>query len=329
MVATGGVRSPGSADDPSVAVVIPTRDRLESLKRAVASVQRQAFHEWQLIIVDDASTDGTADWLRALTDPRIAVLVLPSRVERSQARNRGLQAVSAPCVLFLDDDDELVPTALATLTQALRRFPGAVAAVGVRKDTGARQGRRDFHPRRTALLDVRAPTFLGWVAPPSQALFRTSAVREIGGWRPGVSRGEDRLMWLLLSTHGRVVFVPTTVAILEKRPLKIDRRASRRFDFEQWIAYVNELPDVERMRDDRIIRATRSWNDAMEAYDDRRCLHAFGLELGALITAPGAFLSPLTRQKAIGMIGLTALGGIAGRRVLRSIERRVFRGAPA
>jgi glycosyltransferase involved in cell wall biosynthesis len=312
-----------------VTVVIPTRNRLDSLKRAVASVQRQVFHDWQLIVVDDASTDGTSDWLGTLNDPRVTIVVLPSHVERSRARNRGLQDTSSRYVLFLDDDDELLPSALDVLSGAIGRHDDAVAAVGIRRDAGARRGRRDFHPRRPRIMSVRASAFLGWVAPPSQTLFRSSAVREVGGWPSGVSRGEDRLMWLSLSTHGRVVFVPRPVVVLEKRPLQIDRRRGRRYDFAQWLAYLDELPHTQWIQDARIIRATRSWNEAMEAYDDGRYWSALRIELRSFAAAPKAFLSPLVRQKVFGMTVLTVLGAIAGRRLLWPIERRVFRSLPS
>lgn len=311
-----------------VAVVIPTRNRLERLKRAVASVQRQTLHDWQLIVVDDASTDGTSDWLRTLNDPRISIVVLPSHSERSRARNAGLQETSSPYVLFLDDDDELLPSALDILSDAIRNHDGAVAAVGIRRDTGARRDRRDFHPWRTKLLGIRPSTFLGWGAVPSQTLFTASAIRKVGGWPSSVSRGEDRLMWLSLSTHGRVVFVPRPVVVLEKRPMHIDRRSSRRFVFAQWLAYIDRLPHTQRVRDARIIRATQSWNEAMEAYDDGRYWSGLRLELRSFAAAPRAFLSPLVWQRAFGMTALTVLGAIAGRRLLPRIERRLFRSSP-
>jgi glycosyltransferase involved in cell wall biosynthesis len=323
--------TPTRPTDPAtaaVAVVIPTHDRLATLRRAVGSVERQTAVPWQLVVVDDASSDGTAEWLATLTDPRITSIVLPENVERSRARNRGLEAIGARCVLFLDDDDELAPGALAALSEALGSAPAAVAAVGVRRDVGRGRGRRDLHPGRSVLLDVRAASFLGWVAPPSQTMFRTDAVRAVGGWRADQVRGEDRLMWLELSLRGGVVFVPRVVVRMEKRPRDVVRSRGRRFDFDQWSRYVEELPGDRAGRDARLIAATRSWNDAMDRYDAGAYRAALAAELASFRSAPLAFASPLVRRRLLGMIGLTALGAAGGRPILRRLERRLLRGAP-
>src|SRR5436305_4220556 len=104
-------------------VVIPTRDRLALLREAVASVQAQESSSWGLIVVDDASSDGTAAWVDGVGDPRVSCIRLDERLERSAARNRGLAAAAGSAVLFLDDDDRLRPSALRRLSHALDRAP--------------------------------------------------------------------------------------------------------------------------------------------------------------------------------------------------------------
>src|SRR5436309_2250510 len=106
---------------PAAAVVIPTRNRRHELERAVASIRAQTLTDWELVIVDDASEDDTAAFLDSLDDPRIKVRRADQHGERSAARNRGLAVVSSPAILFLDDDDELLPRALELLNLALER----------------------------------------------------------------------------------------------------------------------------------------------------------------------------------------------------------------
>src|SRR5689334_7474886 len=98
---------------PEVTVVIPTRDRAELLPRAVDSVLAQEGAAWELVLVDDGSTDATpAVFERYAQDPRVRVLRLdPGGVSR--ARNRGVALGSAPWVAFLDSDDEWRPGKLA------------------------------------------------------------------------------------------------------------------------------------------------------------------------------------------------------------------------
>ena len=86
-------------------VVIPSYNRLNVLPRAVESVLAQDEPDFELIVVDDGSTDGTKAWLAAQTDPRIQVIASERNRGVSAARNLGLAAARAPVVAFLDSDD--------------------------------------------------------------------------------------------------------------------------------------------------------------------------------------------------------------------------------
>jgi len=107
-------------DDPLFTIIIPTRDRVDTLGRAVGGVLAQEERDWELVIVDDGSTDGTATYLATLTDPRIIVLVLDGRGV-SAARNAGLQRATGRYVAFLDSDDEVLPGWLSALGELLQR----------------------------------------------------------------------------------------------------------------------------------------------------------------------------------------------------------------
>ena len=98
----------GTTDEPLVSVVIPTRNRLSLLKQSVASVMVQTLSRSEVVVVDDASTDGTAEWLLAQPTERLTAIILEKNVERGAARNLGLEKSQAPFVLFLDDDDLLL-----------------------------------------------------------------------------------------------------------------------------------------------------------------------------------------------------------------------------
>jgi glycosyltransferase involved in cell wall biosynthesis len=102
---------------PKVSIYLPTKDRCELLQRAVASVQAQTESDWELIIVDDASSDDTPDYLAQLTqqDPRVQVIRHQQSTGAPISRNQAIAAAQAELVTGLDDDDEFVPDRLATL----------------------------------------------------------------------------------------------------------------------------------------------------------------------------------------------------------------------
>lgn len=108
---------------PRVTVVTPTWRRAEKTVRAVRSVLAQTLTDFEMLVVDDCSGDGTPEAVEALGDPRVRVL----RQERNQgaceARNRGILEARAPFVALLDSDDELLPTSLERRLAAIEAAP--------------------------------------------------------------------------------------------------------------------------------------------------------------------------------------------------------------
>ena len=95
---------------PRVSVVIPTQDRLASLGRALASVDAQSFRDVEILVVDDGSTDGTGEWLRASRPD--ALVASTSRAGAAAARNAAVERARGELVAFLDDDDAWLPSYL-------------------------------------------------------------------------------------------------------------------------------------------------------------------------------------------------------------------------
>ena len=106
---------------PEVSIVLPTFNRVDVIGRAVASVLRQSFEDWELLVVDDGSTDGTRARLEGL-DPRLRYIEQANQGVYV-ARNTGLQAARGRFITFLDSDDEWLPHFLALTTAFLRAHP--------------------------------------------------------------------------------------------------------------------------------------------------------------------------------------------------------------
>lgn len=105
---------------PLVTVVMPTWNRLPFVEEAARSVIVQTYRHWELIVIDDGSTDGTAERLNALKDSRIRVLSSPHTGHLGQLRNRGVAAGSGELIAFLDSDDVWLPQKLDVQLRALR-----------------------------------------------------------------------------------------------------------------------------------------------------------------------------------------------------------------
>jgi glycosyltransferase involved in cell wall biosynthesis len=97
---------------PTVSVVIPAYNRSATIRPAIESVLRQTWTDFELIVVDDGSTDSTVEAIHAIADPRIRILATPRNLGASGARNLGICEARAPWIAFQDSDDEWLPRKL-------------------------------------------------------------------------------------------------------------------------------------------------------------------------------------------------------------------------
>ena len=97
---------------PRISVILPVHNRADVLARAIQSVLDQRLAAFELIVVDDGSTDGSAGVARSFGDERIKVIELGENRGGNAARNAGVQAATAPLIAFLDSDDTYLPEKL-------------------------------------------------------------------------------------------------------------------------------------------------------------------------------------------------------------------------
>lgn len=114
---------------PLISVVMATRDRSVLLRRAVESVLQQSYPHWELVVVDDGSTDSTPAVLDAFTDPRI-VRVRTEGIRAAAARNLALGSATGEWVTFLDDDNVMAAHWLRGVASFVGRCPEAMVAYG-------------------------------------------------------------------------------------------------------------------------------------------------------------------------------------------------------
>ena len=108
---------PRAVDDaPLVSIIVPTHNRAGLLPRALASALGQTYAPIEVVVVDDGSTDGTADVVEGLKarHPNLRYLRHDHPLGASAARNRGVREAAGACVALLDDDDEFVGRAGAS-----------------------------------------------------------------------------------------------------------------------------------------------------------------------------------------------------------------------
>jgi Glycosyl transferase family 2 len=188
---------------PRFSVILPTVDRSSAIRPTIDSVLAQTEHDWELIVVSDASTDDTDEIVRGYADRRIALERLPRRAGHpGPPRNAGLALARGELVAYLDHDDRWRPDHLALLGALLERGSGArLASTGSTPIDAA--GRALGAP--TSYLDAVWSPELQVMNPmfePSRVAHRRGVAERAGGWGSGPVGLEDWDLWLRLADGG-------------------------------------------------------------------------------------------------------------------------------
>jgi hypothetical protein len=193
--------------NPRVTVLMTVFNGERHLREAIDSVIGQTFGDFELLVVDDGSTDGTAALLDAVSDPRVRVTRNDENLGLTPSLNRGLALARGALVARHDADDVSEPERLARQVAFLDANP-EVALVGAwyRKidDAGASLGERTLpmdHDRIRLALNFYCP-FVH-----SAAAFRASVVREMGGYDEAFVYAQDYDLWSRLAVAHRVANV--------------------------------------------------------------------------------------------------------------------------
>lgn len=106
-------------EQPYFSIIIPAYNRAKFLPVAINSVLAQTFSDWELIVVDDHSTDNTKEVMASYRDPRIKYEWNEKNIERSASRNKGISTAMGDYICFLDSDDQYLPEHLSVLAETI------------------------------------------------------------------------------------------------------------------------------------------------------------------------------------------------------------------
>ena len=194
-----------------ISVVIPLYNKGPYVKRALLSVLAQTFPDFEVIVVDDGSTDESMQIVKNIHDFRVK-LIQQENAGVSAARNRGIQEAKADLIAFLDADDEWAPDYLKTIINLQKRFPEAGAYATAYKI----HSRGKVHIPKHA--NIPPPPWEGLIPNYFKSARRscpvwTSAVviprrvfPLVGYFPVGMRRGQDRAMWFKVALKYKIAF---------------------------------------------------------------------------------------------------------------------------
>lgn len=243
----------------NITVVIPLYNKANHIQATIDSVLNQTFQNFEIIVVDDGSSDGGGNIVRQFQDPRIT-LIQQNNSGVSKARNTGIQHATGDLIAFLDGDDLWLPNHLADINELTERFPeGGMYATAYACNQNHHLIPLQFYnipeePWEGIIVDYFKTLYYGnnitWT---SAVAVKKKVFEQIGYFPEGVRMGEDLDMWIRIALNFPVCFSSKVSAIYN---MDAENRACRTYNekdlssilFTRWFEYLayNHLPYLQK-----------------------------------------------------------------------------------
>jgi len=191
-----------------ITVIIPVYNGEKTIRETIESVLNQTYSNFELLVINDESTDSTLDLLASIQDPRLKVFSYIN-AGVSASRNRGLSHASGEFIAFLDADDLWTPDKLEAQVKALQQNPQAAVAYSWFDyiDESGQFLRNGC--RTTTSGDLDQEFLISQFFNISSSLIRTQALLEVGNFDESLTHGEDWDLFLRLAARYHFVAIPS------------------------------------------------------------------------------------------------------------------------
>lgn len=304
---------------PRVTVLLAVKDGEPWIGEAVTSVLGQTFHDLELLVVDDASTDRTLEIVEAFDDRRVRVLRNDRNLGQVPSLNRGLREAHGELVARLDADDRCMPTRLERQVALLDAEPD-VGLVGswleLVDETGRRIGSLQERLEDRAGFLFQTLVMRVYVSHPA-AMYRLAPALELGGYDESTEPAEDKDLWrrlLLAGWDARIVPEPLVVYRLHDAQLSRTRAAyQRQVDGESQERFLAALAPRTPVHALRLALA-----DDEQLWGERR-------EIGEVLRALEAVVSGARERLDLDEVEVRRVEQLTAAWLLRVARRRPWR----
>jgi GT2 family glycosyltransferase len=186
---------------PKITVVIPVYNAMTYLPKTLHSVLQQTFTDYEVLIINDGSTDSMASWISSIDDPRVR-LIFQKNQGLAGARNTGIAHARGDYIAFLDADDLWEPTKLEKQVQCFQAYPHAGVVYTwtlLVNEDGEPTGRMFASDAEGNVWQQLLETDV--ISSGSCALVRRDCFGKVGGFDRTLTSAEDLDMWLRIATH--------------------------------------------------------------------------------------------------------------------------------
>lgn len=235
---------------PFFSIILPTYNRAHFLPKAIESVLAQTFDDWELVIVDDGSTDNTKEVVVSYKDPRI-IYIYQENQERSAARNNGIIHAKGEYICFLDSDDYYLPEKLSKFKNSIDLlieekcfvfYDGLIFEVGItRQKANIPIKNNEETPHEFLLVN---PLF-------SQQICAPKNIFQNQKYDPSLRIGEDVELWLRMVEHAefeKVDSYETVIVEHEDRSVNLKKYDSAKEQLKQLDLIFQQYDDKQISR---------------------------------------------------------------------------------
>jgi glycosyltransferase involved in cell wall biosynthesis len=294
---------------PEVSVIIPTYNRANVLSRAVKSVLNQVYRDFEIIVVDDGSTDNTEQVARAFDKQQVKYVRHEKNMGPAAARNTGIGHATGKYIAFQDSDDEWFPQKLGRQVQVFETASDRVGAVY----TGfwrIRNSSRKYEPRNREKLegDIHRELLRGNFLGTPTILIKEECFRSAGLFDEKLFHLEDWEAWLRISTDYEFRVIDEGLVVAYEMADSASRNLSTLIEAHEYI--LGKHCEMFRMHPD-IHAEEQYWigNLWCQSGDSVKGRHYFRKSLKAIPLNPKyagvfllSFLSPRSYRRARGLV---------------------------
>ncbi len=233
---------------PSVSVITPAYNAARFVRETIKSVQAQTFTDWEMIVIDDCSTDNTKDVVeeQAGNDPRIRLLRMDKNSGQALARNKGMRVARGKYIAFLDSDDLWLPEKLAMQTEFMEKTGHVLTYSSYKKinEKGDVISNPLKCPPVVNLDSLLRSNNIGCLT----AVYNAEKLGKV--YMPNIPKREDYALWLkILSMGNKAYLVDRCLAMYRIRQGSVsNNKASAAF--YQWKLYreIEKLPLMKSLK---------------------------------------------------------------------------------
>ena len=236
-------------------VIIPTYNRLELLKRAIDSVLNQTFQEFEIIVVDDCSSDGTQNWGKRINHKHITYLRNKTNKGLAFNRNHGANNSKYDFLVFLDDDDIWLSNHLSELKKLITLYPNAglycnsyIINYG-ENEVKAIHDNKYLNTTVTKFSNFECFVNKNALCAPSASMIPKKVFDEIGGFNPNISFTEDTYIQVRIALKYPIVYNSNATIIYSQdtgNNMSLTMVNNKNYmDFDKYLVHKKEFPHLK------------------------------------------------------------------------------------